>query len=103
MLFRGGALLKSLDYLIKQKSYWIYFNERIVIADNEIKDDYLFQILEECRIATAEEKLSFFEGTTIAAILAFSNHSILRKYHFYFCTLKQILFLRNQSLNLQWF
>jgi dihydrofolate synthase / folylpolyglutamate synthase len=53
------------------------FNERISLAGSEIADDYLYAILEECRIAAEKHNIeaSFFEGTTAAAFLAFSRHS----------------------------
>ena len=50
-----------------------HFNERIKICNQEIKDKDLYQYLEDVRLATKEEKITFFEGTTIAAILAFSK------------------------------
>jgi dihydrofolate synthase/folylpolyglutamate synthase len=51
------------------------FNERILLAGKEIEDDYLFSLLEECRIATEANNLevSFFEGITVAAFLGFSR------------------------------
>lgn len=51
------------------------FNERILLSGNEITDAYLFSILEEVR-STAELhnlEVSFFEGITAAAFLAFSR------------------------------
>ncbi|WP_237111310.1 bifunctional folylpolyglutamate synthase/dihydrofolate synthase [Neorickettsia findlayensis] len=50
-----------------------YFNERIVLRDREISDKVLYNVLEDVRIASEGEKLTFFEGTTLAAILAFSR------------------------------
>lgn len=51
------------------------FNERIVVAGNKIDDNFLHQLLEECRIAADKHDLqiSFFEGATAAAFLAFSR------------------------------
>jgi len=51
------------------------FNERIVLAGREIQDDYLFSLLEECRLVVEKNSLeiSFFEGITVAAFLAFSR------------------------------
>lgn len=49
-------------------------NERIVIAHNEITDGYLYQLLEEVRIACEGISLTLFEGLTLAAILAFSKN-----------------------------
>lgn len=51
------------------------FNERIVIAGQKISDDILNPILEECRIVAEQNelKISFFDGTTAAAFIAFSR------------------------------
>jgi len=51
------------------------FNERIVLTGNEISDDYLFSILEEVRLTAESQSLevSFFEGITAAAFVAFSR------------------------------
>lgn len=48
-------------------------NERIVVAGNQIDDGYLYEMLEEVRIAANGIDLTLFEGLTIAAILAFSK------------------------------
>lgn len=51
------------------------FNERIVLSGKEISDEYLYNILEEIRIVAQEKEIpvSFFEGITAAAFLAFSR------------------------------
>ncbi|MFT7099425.1 MAG: dihydrofolate synthase/folylpolyglutamate synthase, partial [Rickettsiales bacterium] len=52
-------------------------NERIVISDHQIDDGYLYEILEEVRMACEEIgniNLTLFEGFTLAAILAFSKN-----------------------------
>jgi len=49
------------------------FNERIVLAGCEIDDTTLFTVIEQARVAAGEESYSFFEGTTVAALLAFSQ------------------------------
>lgn len=53
----------------------IEFNERINLAGKNISDYHLFELLEMVRIKSEELNLtpSFFEGTTIAAFLAFST------------------------------
>lgn len=50
------------------------FNERIKILGSDIEDNFLYEVLEECRIATEKLglEITFFEGTTAAAFLAFS-------------------------------
>lgn len=49
------------------------FNERITLAGETIADDVLFELLERCRLANEEQEITFFEGTTAAAFLAFSE------------------------------
>ena len=51
----------------------INFNERIVISNLQIKDEYLHEILKEVLFINKDEKITFFELTTAAAILAFSR------------------------------
>jgi dihydrofolate synthase/folylpolyglutamate synthase len=48
-------------------------NERIIIADQKISDNELFLAMEESRIAAKDTPLTFFEGFTIGAMLAFSQ------------------------------
>lgn len=49
------------------------FNERILLAGEEVSDGMLFAALEECRHAASDVPLTFFEGTTVAALLLFSR------------------------------
>jgi len=51
------------------------FNERIVLRGSEIDDGFLYSLLEECRFVVEKHELeiSFFEGITAAAFLAFSR------------------------------
>lgn len=54
----------------------VKFNERIVLAGEEISDDFLNECLNECKKAAEKNpkiSVTFFEGTTIAAFLAFSR------------------------------
>ncbi len=53
----------------------IRFNERIVIASLEISDQLAFEYLERTRIAAEANNIevTFFEGVTAAAFLAFSE------------------------------
>lgn len=48
-------------------------NERIVLNGEKISDNFLFEIMEETRIAAGEMPLTFMESFTIGAILAFSK------------------------------
>lgn len=54
----------------------VNFNERINLAGLDISDDFLNEILSECKVAAEISPpitVTFFEGTTIAAFLAFSR------------------------------
>jgi len=53
----------------------IRFNERIIIAGSEISDSLVYEMLEITRIAAEKNNIeaTFFEGTTIAAFLAFAK------------------------------
>lgn len=54
----------------------VNFNERIIIAGQEISDDFLNQCLLECKNAAEKSPkidVTFFEGITVAAFLAFSK------------------------------
>jgi dihydrofolate synthase/folylpolyglutamate synthase len=75
------AFLKSIFQAANYKvhtytsPHLVEFNERISILGTNIDDNLLYEALEECRFAS--EKLNihptFFEGTTIAAIVAFAK------------------------------
>lgn len=49
------------------------FRERIVVAGEMIGEEALHLLLERCRMANEEQPITFFEGTTAAALLAFSE------------------------------
>lgn len=51
----------------------VHFNERIVLACEEITNEMLAGILEEVIQKTKDIPLTFFESTTAAALLAFSR------------------------------
>lgn len=79
-----GSSCAILQSLFKEAGYKTHtytsphireFNERISIAGDRISDDYLFDLLEKIRAITERENLdnSFFEITTAAAFLAFSE------------------------------
>jgi dihydrofolate synthase/folylpolyglutamate synthase len=50
------------------------YNERIQIANKEINDRQLFEILEEVRKHATGINPTFFEATTVAAFLAFARY-----------------------------
>jgi dihydrofolate synthase/folylpolyglutamate synthase len=51
----------------------VRFNERILLAGEEISDQSLYEIIEETRLASEGIHPTFFEATTAAAFLAFSK------------------------------
>lgn len=53
----------------------LHFNERIVLAGETITDEKLYEIMETCRLASTDHAIpvTFFEGTTVGAFLAFSQ------------------------------
>lgn len=69
------AIMEAAGYVVHvyTSPHLLHFNERIVLAGKEITNEYLTQIMEECRIATGDMMITFFEGTTAGAFLAFSK------------------------------
>ena len=70
------AILEAAGYCchVYTSPHLVEFNERIVVAGEVISDDYLRQIIEECRVAAGDDiSVTFFEGTTVGALLAFSR------------------------------
>ncbi len=51
----------------------VRFNERIILGGEEISDEALINALERCDEAAGDDKLTYFETTTCAAFLAFSE------------------------------
>ncbi|WP_343289469.1 folylpolyglutamate synthase/dihydrofolate synthase family protein [Wolbachia endosymbiont of Encarsia formosa] len=78
-----GSTLSFIRYIMQAAGYKVHtytsphlvnFNERIVVAGNDIDDSELHNSLEECRIAVTEQPITLFEAATTAAFLAFSRH-----------------------------
>lgn len=69
------SFLESAGYKVHvyTSPHLLNFNERIKLAGQDISDAYLYQIMEQCRIATRDIPITFFEGTTVGAFLAFSK------------------------------
>ena len=69
------AILEAAGYRVHMYTspHLLHFNERIVLAGTMIEDGYLQQIMEECRHAAYNLPVTFFEGTTAGAFLAFSR------------------------------
>lgn len=73
-----AAMLKDAGYKIHKYTspHLVKFNERIILANEPIADNYLNSIIEECeKAANIKPKIdvTFFEGITVAAFLAFSR------------------------------
>lgn len=69
--FSEAAGLKAHVYT---SPHLVHFRERIVVGSEEISDDKLVDVLNRVRAANGGEPLSFFEATTAAAFLAFSEN-----------------------------
>ena len=79
-----GSTLAMLKSIFMQSGYTahsytsphlIEFNERIKLYDTPISDSHLHELLEETKTASDKLKIipTFFEGTTVAAFLAFAR------------------------------
>ena len=69
------AILRAAGYLVHSyiSPHLVRFNERICLAGQEISDEDLYYYSEKCRLASCDEQLTFFEGTTAVAFLAFAS------------------------------
>ena len=69
------AILEAAGYKVHVYSspHLLNFNERIVLAGHDIAEPLLEQIVDECRIKAGDMRITFFEGTTAMAYLAFSR------------------------------
>ncbi|CAL7961662.1 dihydrofolate synthase / folylpolyglutamate synthase [Alphaproteobacteria bacterium] len=69
------AIFESAGYAAHRYTspHLVRFNERITIAGQEIDDVLLYQLTEECRLVAQDLQVTFFEGTTAVALLAFSK------------------------------
>jgi dihydrofolate synthase / folylpolyglutamate synthase len=77
-----GSTLAYLKTIFETSGYKVHryisphitrFNERIMIAGEEISDEALYETMEQTRIACGDLQTTFFEGTTAGAFLAFSK------------------------------
>ena len=71
---RAIAEAQGLRTHVYTSPHLVHFRERIVIAGEEISDQMLVDVLKRVREANGGEPLSFFEATTAAAYLAFSEN-----------------------------
>lgn len=70
---RAMAEAQGLTVHVYTSPHLVHFRERIVTASKEIDDETLIDVLDRVRAANAGKPLSFFEATTAAAFLAFSE------------------------------
>lgn len=71
---RAMAEAQGLSVHVYTSPHLVHFRERIVVGSEEISDAALIDVLSRVRKANAGGPLSFFEATTAAAFLAFSEH-----------------------------
>ncbi len=80
-----GSTIAYLRYILEAAGYKVHcyvpphikeFNERILIYSEPVEEEPLFQAIETCRMAAEKTGLEvkFFEGTTVAAFLLFSQY-----------------------------
>lgn len=70
---RACAEAQGLRCHVYTSPHLVRFNERIVLASEQITDERLIDVLQRVRQANGGEPLSFFEATTAAMFLAFSE------------------------------
>ncbi len=69
------AVLEAANYKVHVHTspHLVRFNERIRLGGDLIGDEALKEILEECETENGGDPITFFEITTVAAMLAFSR------------------------------
>jgi len=72
-MLRAMAAAQGLRAHVYTSPHLVRFNERITLAGEEISDDYLAEVLERVIMANGDAPLTFFEATTAAMFLAFSE------------------------------
>jgi len=72
---RAMAEAQGLTVHVYTSPHLVHFKERIVVASDMIDDDKLVDVLTRIRKANGGKPLSFFEATTAAAFLAFSEEA----------------------------
>ncbi len=71
---RAMAEAAKLKVHVYTSPHLVKFNERIVLGSQQIDDATLLDVITRVRQANDNEPLSFFEATTAAAFLAFSEN-----------------------------
>ncbi|MEM1315682.1 MAG: bifunctional folylpolyglutamate synthase/dihydrofolate synthase, partial [Pseudomonadota bacterium] len=72
-MIRAGLEAAGLTTNVYTSPHLARFNERIRLAGALIEEDALIALLEECEAANGGEPITFFEITTVAALLAFAR------------------------------
>ena len=69
------AFLEAANYRVHAHTspHLVRFNERIRLAGHLIEEDALSALLEECEVANGGAPITYFEITTVAALLAFAR------------------------------
>ncbi len=69
------AFLEAAGYRVHvyTSPHLVRFHERVRLAGTLIADDHLTALLEECEAANGGEAITYFEITTVAALLAFAR------------------------------
>ncbi len=69
------AFLELAGYRVHKYTspHLVWFNERIILNGKMIDDDFLYEVLEECRKQSQDIPITYFEGITVSAFLAFSK------------------------------
>lgn len=69
------AILTAAGYRVHvyTSPHLVRFNERIVLAGEQISDDDLIRVLGKCEAAAGDVELTYFEAVTAAAFLAFAE------------------------------
>lgn len=73
-LLRAMAEAQGLSVHVYTSPHLVHFNERIVLASQPISDALLTDYLDQVFEASQVHPLTFFEATTVAAFLAFSQN-----------------------------
>ena len=72
-MLRAGLQAEGKHVHAYTSPHLVRFHERIRLADELISEDALSDLLEECEVANGGEPITFFEITTVAALLAFAR------------------------------
>ena len=72
-MIRAGLEAEGLRVHAYTSPHLVRFHERIRLAGELISEEALTQVLDECYEANGGEPITYFEITTVAAILAFSR------------------------------